>query len=324
MRWCALLDRILAGRAAESVDRASVRAQHALVVLPSFALVDPELDMGRKSLASDGATLRFPARVVWDGEGGPSPVFLLPAGERVERSWELVGVGVHESGSTKVSARHHDGHYRDDVVAHGVPVELHAAPMGKREILGALDRLGADGSAAMWEARQILEAHAGWMLQNRHSAVSGEIFDGLRSRPLLDAIDLEVVRNELLLGDPERRISPAYDRIIERCLLADAFSRVDPERRVMASLRSVAETAIRRRIGDPHLGRKVRRLLAAEQFDGVDGLIARYRELWPRDSVGVRRIEAAVSVRQSVLPTPFDRLDAVADDRSATDDGAVR
>ena len=78
----------------------------------------------------------------------------------------------------------------------------------------------------------------------------------------------------------------------------------------MTSLRSVAESAIRRRIGDPHVGRKVRRLLREETFAGLAELLACYRERWPGDAIGMRRVAAAVEVMSVAAPVSSDRLDS--------------
>ncbi|MHB1973790.1 MAG: hypothetical protein ACYCR4_05810, partial [Acidimicrobiales bacterium] len=106
------------------------------------------------------------------------------------------------------------------------------------------------------------------------------------------------------LGDAARRVSPAIDRLIERTLAPRAFARVDPQRLVMVALRSAAETAIRRRIGDPHIGRKVRTLARSSDVSDPGDLLQRYREHWPEDGAGADRIDAALratSVRPVVL-----------------------
>ena len=318
-RWCALLERILAGRAAAGIDRSELHGSVALVVLPSFSLVDPQVDLGRKGRAHDGTRLRFPARVVWSADGGAddigagsgAPVVLVPAGGNTVCSFEVTGVGVSASGSTLVSACA-PGRHNDPPASAGnglVPAVLYARPMARRRVLVELDRLASDGALALWEARQVLERHAEWMLRHRHVAVAAEISPE-RDLHLLDSTDLEVVRTELLLGDPDGRISPAYDRIIERCLTPSAFARVDPQRRVMTSLRSVAESAIRRRIGDPHVGRKVRQLLREQTFADLGELLSCYRERWPRDAIGVRRVAAAVEVMRMSAPVSSDQLDS--------------
>ena len=318
-RWCVLLERILAGRAA-AVGSAGVRGSAAIVILPSFTLVDPRLDLGRKGHDSDGSLLRFPARVVWSRQGHEiGPVLIVAAGARRRLAWEAIGVGVTASGSTSLRAStettsaltHQVAARCANAIDVGAPPSVvEAASLTRRAALSELDRLVEDGRQAMWEARQQLERHAQWMLAHRHSAVALEI-DPERERRLLDDTDLEVVRTELLLGDPERRVSPAYDRIIERCLAPAAFARVDPERRVMTSLRSVAETAIRRRIADPHVGRKVRQLVREQTFADLEALLAAYRERWPHDAIGVRRLAAAIDVKDVSAPMPSSRLDGL-------------
>ena len=308
------------------------------MVLPTFTLVDPRLDLGRKGRGRDGTVLRFPARVTWSlppavqavATLAEPVVVVIAGGSEVPVSWRASGVGVSTSGSTVITTSQHS--HRSSIAPSllrssaardegclldvgPVPTVLQAPVLARHRAKSELDRLVADGKAALWEARQVLERHAEWMLRRRLAAVTAEIAPGEGAR-LLDDTDLDVVRNELLLGDPDRRISPAYDRIIERCLDPSAFKRVDPERRVMQSLRSTTETALRRRIGDPHIGRKVRSLMSEESIESLDALLARYRERWPSDGVGVGRIAAALSVAHAVAPVPTSELDAAQQSRS--------
>lgn len=334
--WCELLGRILAGRAAADLERELAGRAVGVVVLPSFVLVDPKLDLGRKALARGGRRLRFPARVIWTDLGdrtgqsvdghdaadhlgavdpelyGIGPTLLAATGAERRVAWEAVGVGVRVSGTTTICASQGtpQSPSRSTVALEPIPEAVVVAASTRRAATDELQRLVLDGQDAFWQARQMLERHGDWVLRRRLAAVTAEIAPGEGER-LLDETDLEVVRDELLLGDAERRISPAYDRIIERCLAPGAFARVDPQHRVMRSLRSTTETALRRRIGDPHVGRKVRQLVSEEPLESLDELIARYGERWPKDRLGVRRIEAALSVKGAVAPVPASDLDAL-------------
>lgn len=350
--WCELLGRILAGRAAANLLGDLAGRFVGVVVLPSFLLVDPKLDLGRKALGRGGQTLRFPARVIWSEDAGESqlptgptsdqpsggdqpretgqlaadppevdtigPVLLVRGGGERRLRFEAVGVGVRVSGTTIVRAgravRQPMSLPPPATVASGpIPEAVVVPAASRRAVIDGLQRIALDGTKAFWQARQMLECHGDWVLRRRLAAVTAEIGPAEGER-LLDETDLEVVRDELLLGDDGGRVSPAYDRIIERCLAPNAFARVDPQHRVMRSLRSATETALRRRIGDPHVGRKVRQLMHEESLESLGDLVGRYGERWPKDRVGVRRIEAALLAAHATAPMSSSDLDAASED----------
>lgn len=61
------------------------------------------------------------------------------------------------------------------------------------------------------------------------------------------------------------------------------------------NLRSMAETAVRRRIGDPHVGRKVRALFRESKSGSMADFLALYQARYPKDAVGQERALAALS-----------------------------
>jgi len=301
-RYTGLLADVIAGRAAPEVSLALRAAappdgRVAVAALPSFVAVSPAIDLGRKARTAGRATL-FPARVVWDG----GPVHAVPAGGRAVVDWELAGLGVELTGSTVIDA---SGAVVAPSPEPASPVVTHvvATPVSLPTALAELAGIAERGEAALWDARLLLERSAAWHLRRTHVAVANEVSDGEVSS-LLDEPTIDGLVDELLLGDASRGVSPAIDRLIERTLAPRAFARVDPQRLVTVALRSAAETAIRRRIGDPHIGRKVRALARASDVSDPREVLRRYRELWPGDGVGAERVEAALqatSTRPVVL-----------------------
>ena len=57
---------------------------------------------------------------------------------------------------------------------------------------------------------------------------------------------------------------------------------------------------MRRHIGDPHIGRKIRRLAREQGPDSIDELIEMYRRAHPRESVGRDRVIAALSADKTL------------------------
>lgn len=309
--FCALLGRIIAGRSASEARRSLATGRLSVAVLPSFVWVLPQIPVGRKGIGRDNTRILFPARIVW-GQSSES-VVCIGAGNSVTLSWSVSDVGVGATGTTTVTCGHNlsidrpISHTADPLVGltrlDAMPTLIETTAMTYRSSIRALDRIVTDGESAMWDARLMLEGHAKWMLQKRRALIADEINPGGLAK-VFDETDLEVVSSELLLGNPERNISPAYDRIINRCLSPQAFARVDPMHRVMASLGSCTESALRRRIGDPHVGRKIRKLFRDEGFETLEEFLSRYRELWPRDAVGVKRVADAVDVIGISAPVP--------------------
>jgi hypothetical protein len=73
------------------------------------------------------------------------------------------------------------------------------------------------------------------------------------------------------------------------------FRRVDPMHYFAVNIRARAEEAIRRRIGDPKIGPKIRRVQAKVQAETVDELIEAYRLIHPRDALARKRAIAALT-----------------------------
>ena len=308
-----LLGDVIAGEAAREVA-AQLRAEGhppehrsgvSVTVLPSFVDLAPAIPLGRKQRSRDGMTpLLFPTRVVWDG----GPVRVLADDQSESVGWELVGLGNQLAGTTAIDATHGPGR---PVASDGVPAWVRAEPVGTaRRARQRLDEIGERGSLARWEVRQLLERQAAWVLGRAHAAVANEITDGAVSA-ILDGTELEALLDEMLLGDADRRISPAIDRLIDRCLAPAAFARVDPQRLVVVALRSAAETALRRSVGDPHIGRKIRALARSAPGLDPEQFLALYRETFPADAAGLSRITAALAVgnrRPHVLVGDDDEL----------------
>ncbi|MHB8318098.1 MAG: hypothetical protein ACYDEP_02535 [Acidimicrobiales bacterium] len=172
--------------------------------------------------------------------------------------------------------------------------------------MSVLHEFAADGKAAYWEILTDIEQHLRWAFQRAHSAVSAELFPS-EQRPVLDPVTQETLLTTLLLGDLDDN-NGMVSRLIERCLTPKKFQRVDPEKYVVTALFSASETAIRRRIADPHIGRKIRRFANAnEDLDDLEALVSEYVTAYPKDRLSTKRAEAALTVDQRVPRTvPLD------------------
>src|SRR5699024_9606795 len=110
----------------------------------------------------------------------------------------------------------------------------------------------------------------------------------------LDDITLERIRTEVVYGTDGP--SSPIQRLVERCTRPGTFARVDPEKYVISSVRTDARAAVRKALGDPHVGSKVRRLATEMPEADLEDLVAAYRQRYPADRLSTTRAEAALSV----------------------------
>ncbi len=304
LEFCTRLERVIVGRAASTLleHLPADRARRGLIVLPSWMWLRPSADVGRKSAARDGGELLLPVRVAWDG----GPVRVLAAGEEASVTWSGIGAGWSGRGATAATVR--SVPVSPTAPARWVtsaPVAVAASPEPKRALVAHLARLGADGRSAVWEALSALEPYANRAVWRAHAAVRAELSgDPGAAADILDAIEIQQVVDKLLVGDDDDGPSPVA-RLLERCLRPDAFRGADPLRVVSASLRRDAEIEIRRRIGDPHIGPKIRSVamslgIADARADlnpeRLAELLALYRSARPRDRLGETRARRAVEL----------------------------
>jgi hypothetical protein len=302
-RLCDQLQRIAWGRSAANLLGERSRRPQAVVTLPTWIWLTPASNVGRKAKSRDGGLLRLPLAVSWDVE----PVLTVTADQPVVGHWTANGMGHSLSGKTEVCAVSTRTAPRDlgEPALDVIPDRLEVPTLARPHVRSRLGELVADGRMAQWDVLGDFEQYLDHAFAKAHSAVSAELRP-LSPRPVLDASDQEMLRTSLLLGDVGSGDS-AVLRLINRCLEPNRFTRVDPERYVVTALFSAAETAIRRKLGDPHIGRKVRRFAATRRFETVDDLIAEYREVFPKDRLSVKRACSALETTRSIpalVPLP--------------------
>ena len=178
----------------------------------------------------------------------------------------------------------------------------------QRRARRALAALAADGETARWEAMIGLEPNvraASGEPTPRSPPRSGRPLDG--TCRLLDHIDHQALADWMLLGDAGTTDPPAA-RPADRTLLPAVDLRQGrPEALHDSALRVYATEAIRRAVGDPHVGPKVRAAAAQLGTTDVDDVLAFYRRRRPGDRLGRRRAEAALDIlrRPTGPPVPF-------------------
>lgn len=311
-RLCIALEAVLAGEqaaktlAAGAVDDGLTDHSHVSVVrLPMWIWRLPSIDVGRKAAARGGGSLLLPIRLQWR-EG---PLRILAEGTH-RLGWEARGMGYDLKGVAEVAAVRFPNPPAGAGGLEHDRLEVGLIPAGNaaRE----LERIATDGDLAWWQASGMIEPILLRALHRAHAVVGGDLrSDGGN---LIDPTDIEIIRDNLVLGDGARD-SSHIGRLLSRCLAPQTFTSVDPMRYITASLRRDAEEALRRHIGDPRLGPKIRRLAEEMGDKDVRGLVDAYNARYPSDHLGASRAEIALEIgrRPPATTVPIGHLEAVAD-----------
>lgn len=303
---CARLEKILHGQAAQTILKSGKIPERAgLVVLPAWSWMHPLIDVGRKDKAhGTGERMLMPVRNAWD-----RPMVTLVGDESIAVTYRTRGMGHALAGQSKLVRRP------------GVPPVAHVetlpsladpvfvGPGATSGTISQLNEMARAGKAAHWEVLQELEPKLRQTVNKAHSSVSFEI--GLSTgvvEPMLDELDLEQIVDAMMYGElrdadesgeRDKDKPSAIFRLIELCLEPECFLRVDPLRYMTKHMRRDAETQIRRRLGDPHIGPKIREIARRHPRAPIDDIVEAYREVYPKDRLSLPRARAALSVSPS-------------------------
>lgn len=280
----------------------------AVVVLPMWVYLTPKVNVGSKSRSG-----LIPSRIVWDGENDRHLTQLV-AGQSVDIAWEAPGLGYDPapSGSVHVEVGEIPSIEYD---TWGVPSRIRAVVSSPSELRMWEDEVHAQAKESEWAVYAMLEHPARLAAEHACYAISYEIAgyqygDETSSavplertvRPVLDPISLEGVSTELLVGTESRNpMSSPVMRIVERCMRPTSFVHVEPLRFIQTALQRDAAAIIRRRIEDPHIGPKVRRVMREHQPATVEELVEIYSGIYPSDRLSNGRAEKAITVGHDVM-----------------------
>ena len=301
---CSRLEAIMTGRAAAALleHPAAIPARAGLVILPSWSWLRPLIDVGRKDKEyGTGEGLLMPVRTEWT----PGPVIVV--GEESQAvSYRTIGMGHKAAGQTRLIRRAGEEELVSpaEVPSLSNPVFVGAAP--RRTVIASLEALAAAGHRARWEIINELEPRVMQTIRKAHSAVSHEV--GISSglvQPMLDEIGLEEVLAAMMYGErevPGEKERPgSIFRLIELCLSPKSFVIVDLLKWIGKHGRRDAETQIRRKLGDPHIGPKIREIARRYQGSDISVVVAEYRKVYPKDRLSLSRAQAALSVSPDAM-----------------------
>lgn len=137
-----------------------------------------------------------------------------------------------------------------------------------------------------------------------HREIHGLDAGDAAARHVIDELEREVVQDDLLYG--EKQSDSVAIRLVRRVAATDATVCKSVAAYISVALWSGAETKVRARIGDPHLGRVIRRL--ARQLRQLDpsahvdaqSVLDAYKQAYPQQPVGLSRIMDALTAGSSV------------------------
>lgn len=311
---CRRLEKIVHGRAAQQLLESpeTIPEQAGIILLPIWQWRSPAIEVGRKARDRvTGGGLLMPVRTEW-AEGN---VAVLSAGTTTltNRSSGLghayAGQGhiVVRAGGTFIAGG-------DDELIEGQPV--FSGTGSRAQIIKALKKISEDGNIARWEFISGLESKVSGAIHKAHSAISFELSESSGIvQNMLDETGLDQVVASTMYGEGDRP-GPVL-RLLELCLTPGRFDRVDPLRFIERHIRRDAESQIRRQLGDPHIGPKIREVARQHSGKDIDTIIAEYRKLYPRDKLSTDRANAALSVSPDVMARAIRKLHNPFVERSA-------
>lgn len=302
-RVCTWLEAIVHGREADALlqNPDALEGATGIALLPLWQWGEPLIDVGRKDRGYDGTTLLMPIRNDW-----PEGSLRLMHGESITAGYRIVGLGHTGAGQARIVQRGSSGTPSVPETTPSLSSPLFVGSSTNAQLLTALKRLKEAGENAKWTLiMDFVEPEVRKLARQAHAAVSYEIAGSPeRVRPVLDDQGIEQVIDTMMLGDEDRQGRPrpgAVHRMVELCLNPDAFRKVEPLRFMDKHLRREAEAAIRRRLGDPHIGPKIRKVARAHPRADVEQVVELYRKTYPKDCLSAERAYDALSAGPDVM-----------------------
>lgn len=319
-----LVDDIVIGRAAERMlADDDLSGATGLARLPVWCFGYAKIAMGRKDQADlqgpDGpGRLRMPLRLDWQ----PGPLILLTGTAPPTASWTMHSLGHHGTGAVDIypvapGARPPVGAYSvcaSRAMAHsdGVPapaayVQSVSAMTVKRQLNAFVEA----GTQARWALVQILEPQVKQAVIRASSMLARD----LDVHSVLDAQAQGEVVDKIVYG--KQGTPSSVWRLIDRLTAPLTFNGVDPSMYIRTDINRVAREAVRRQVGDPKLGTRVREVFRAHQPTSMEQFLAIYRAKYPEDRLAESRALAALSAGADVMARAVVLADYDFDQREA-------
>lgn len=175
---------------------------------------------------------------------------------------------------------------------------MHGALPAPLVEVAPLRELQKKGKEAAWKLVMRLEPYVVSLVAASARRIAAEVG---QPGSVLDDAAVEEVVSELVTGG-------LVMKLVERMSTTDKLLSQSLGSYLHINLRSMTETAVRRRIGDPHVGRKIRRAFADSGAGSMAELLEFYKGRYPSEKVSEKRALAALSAGSLVGASalPFD------------------
>lgn len=240
-------------------------------------------------------------------------VVLLPHAANLDagEAYLTWSAGIAVAPGTEVTWSYHD---RTGNGAGTATVHLAGAPTGQWPTGAGAPRVMKaraaveDGNQALWELLAKLERFVRERVEASNRYIARELEDRLGdgfegwapvdNRGVIDEVAIDEVATALLYGT-----AGAKDSVVIRMVRRAATTSINNQplgswfdRNITAR----ADEYIRRRIGDPHVGRKVRRIMRTASPRSFAELQEAYSRAHPKDHIGRERLLAALSAGKTI------------------------
>lgn len=263
----------------------------------------------------EGSVVRLPQFATRDWQGTesinligwsvPGSCLIVPFGESKNVTWSVEDSTLETISGTITIVPHADGHI---ITGPLPPTPKEIAPEATPFYSSAdaerlLKRVAKSGHESEFELTKLLSHHARNAVLSADVRVHREIYladpasEG-RVQHVLDDIEREAVTDKLLWGDVEE--GSITLRLIRRVAATELARRKNIVTIVSTGIWAGAETLVRQRIGDPHLGRVIRRLARALQTFDPERVLEEFKRAYPEQRVGRQRIVAALTAGATV------------------------
>lgn len=278
---------ILIGRTAAATNTDRFIGHTTIVRLPVWSELKPVIDVGLKAVKH--ADLVLPARIDWS----VPPVVLLSDNETVTATWRITNMGHQLSGTVIVS---------QFGLSTDVPGQLDCQlidAFSPRDLKRKLGQLVEIGATAKWEVLQSFEGYTRSKLTEASRILAQEFseYHGQSIPGVIDEIAVDALLTHMLFGEGDTSI---VSRMVDKAMHPDAFKSFDPARYFSLNLKRSALGEVRRSIGDPHIGTKIRRIHKQVGATNLDDLVSAYNEQYPKEHLGTKRAAAALTAGPEV------------------------
>lgn len=281
------IEQILIGRTASTLNVEGYDARTTVVRLPVWSELPPVIDVGIKAVKH--ADLVLPARIEWS----VPPVVLLTEGQTVDADWRITNMGHQLSGSLTIS---------EFGFSTQVPGQLDVVLLeaySARDLSRKLANFTKTGATARWEILQSFESYTRSKLDEASRILAQEFseYHGRSIPGVIDEIAIDSLLTHMLFGEGDTSI---VSRMVDKALHPDAFKSFDPARYFTLNLKRSALGEVRRSIGDPHIGTKIRRLHKQVGSTNLVDLVTAYNAQYPKEHLGAKRAAAALTAGPEV------------------------